>query len=413
MARRSIRLTGLESPSARLKLPIATKPVWLAIGPGLALGYRRNRTVGTWVARIAKPTGRYATKNVGTADDFDAANGRSILNFWQAQTQVRVFGKGDDEAPQQQLLTIRQTLDRYGESLRTRGGDPGNATRLRANLSAGMLGKAVALMTVADFRKWRDDLTKKLSPASVNRTCSIFKAALNRAADEDERLTRRAWELGLASLPNANEPRNIILSDAVVGQIVEAAYEIGTAFGLLIEVAAVTGGRVSQLARMEVQDLKDRGETPRLSIPVSAKGRSLKAIPHRTVPIDVELAARLRVAAVDRPATAPLLLKDSGDRWRKSDHARPFARAVEAVGQDPAEVSMYGLRHSAIVRELLAGVPIRVVAVNHDTSIGMIEKTYSRHIGDHADALARGALLKIVRRGTGGNVVPLGKVQRD
>jgi hypothetical protein len=45
------------------------------------------------------------------------------------------------------------------------------------------------------------------------------------------------------------------------------------------------------------------------------------------------------------------------------------------------------------VRQLLAGVPVRVVAVNHDTSIVMIERTYSRHIGDHADALARVALL--------------------
>jgi hypothetical protein len=49
---------------------------------------------------------------------------------------------------------------------------------------------------------------------------------------------------------------------------------------------------------------------------------------------------------------------------------------------------MYALRHSNIVRQILAGVPLRVVAVNHDTSVGMLERTYSRYIGDHADALA-------------------------
>jgi hypothetical protein len=54
---------------------------------------------------------------------------------------------------------------------------------------------------------------------------------------------------------------------------------------------------------------------------------------------------------------------------------------------------MYALRHSNIVRQILAGVPLRVVAVNHDTSVGMLERTYSRYIGDHADALARVALL--------------------
>ena len=54
---------------------------------------------------------------------------------------------------------------------------------------------------------------------------------------------------------------------------------------------------------------------------------------------------------------------------------------------------MYALRHSTIVRQLLAGVPIRVVAVNHDTSIAMLERTHSRHIGDFADAVAHGGLL--------------------
>ncbi len=54
---------------------------------------------------------------------------------------------------------------------------------------------------------------------------------------------------------------------------------------------------------------------------------------------------------------------------------------------------MYALRHSSIVRQLLGNVPIRVVAVNHDTSVTMLERTYSRYIGDHSDALARVTLL--------------------
>jgi hypothetical protein len=90
--------------------------------------------------------------------------------------------------------------------------------------------------------------------------------------------------------------------------------------------------------------------------------------------------------------------------WKKSDHSRRFARTVEATGLDPNEVTINALRHSSIVRQLLAGVPLRVVAVNHDTSVVMIERTYSRHIGDHADALARGALLDTT-------VAPAGNVQ--
>jgi hypothetical protein len=70
-------------------------------------------------------------------------------------------------------------------------------------------------------------------------------------------------------------------------------------------------------------------------------------------------------------------------------------------------VTIYALRHSSIVRQLLAGVPVRVVAVNHDTSVVMIERTYSRHIGDYADALARVALLDIAAAPGGGNVVSI------
>ena len=103
----------------------------------------------------------------------------------------------------------------------------------------------------------------------------------------------------------------------------------------------------------------------------------------------------MQLLTEDRPATSPLLLKPSGDRWRKSDHSRLFRRVVKAAHRDPAEVTIYALRHSNIVRQILAGVPIRVVAVNHDTSVAMIERTYSRYIGEHAHLLARGALREV------------------
>jgi hypothetical protein len=58
-----------------------------------------------------------------------------------------------------------------------------------------------------------------------------------------------------------------------------------------------------------------------------------------------------------------------------------------------SEVTLYALRHSSIVRDLLANVPVRIVATKHDTSIPMIESNYSKYIADHADVLSRRALL--------------------
>jgi hypothetical protein len=122
--------------------------------------------------------------------------------------------------------------------------------------------------------------------------------------------------------------------------------------------------------------------------------------------LDVLFLADSPSFTLERPPNAPLLVKSSGEPWKKSDHSRLFRRAAKAACQDPTEVTLYALRHSNVVRQILAGVPIRVVAVNHDTSIAMLERTYSRYIGDHSDALARGALLDT---GTGveGNVVQL------
>jgi integrase len=270
-----------------------------------------------------------------------------------------------------------------------------------------LLNKPVALLEARELRRWRDGLAKKLAAATVNRTCTGLKAAFNIAADQDDRIvSRRAWEIGLATIDDAEQSRNIILPEPAVRKVIAAANEQSVGFGILIEVAAVTGARISQLARLQVQDVQAAGSSPRLMMPSSAKGKGRKKIDRRPVPIPEGLAAKLRLIAADRPTTAPLLVKPSGEPWKKSDHSRPFARAAKAAGQDPERVTMYALRHSSIVRQILAGVPIRVVAVNHDTSIAMLERTYSRHIGDHSDALARVALLDTTEP-SADNVVPL------
>ncbi len=88
------------------------------------------------------------------------------------------------------------------------------------------------------------------------------------------------------------------------------------------------------------------------------------------------------------------------------DFHRDVDKVVMTIGLDPAEVTMYCLRHSSIVRLLLANVPVRLVASLHNTSVAMIEKHYSKHIAEYGDEHARGALLQPAPP-TGDNVVPL------
>ena len=408
MARR-VRNAELETRSSRLRLPVTPKPVFVKIGVGIGLGYRRNATAGSWVVRLADGKGGYRTDTIATADDHDDADEKGVLTFWQAQDRARAMAQhGHDSNVANDPATIAQALDVYERDLRIRGGDVGNVTRVRAHLPDALAKRSVALVTARDLRVWRDGLTDKLAPATVNRTANVLRAALNLAADHDERITsRRAWETGLTSIHDAEESRNVILSEANIRAIIAKAADQSDEFELMVETAAETGARVSQLARLEEQDLQDGRSDPRLMMPSSRKGRGQKKISRRPVPIPTSLATKLRHAAKGRGPTAPLLTKPRGGRWKKSDHARLFARAVRSVGLNPNEVTIYALRHTSIVWQLLAGVPVRVVAVNHDTSVVMVERNYSRYISDHADALARRALRDFAAAPDDNVVVPI------
>jgi hypothetical protein len=130
----------------------------------------------------------------------------------------------------------------------------------------------------------------------------------------------------------------------------------------------------------------------------------------KPVPIPPALAAKLRMAAAGRAATAALLVRADGKRW-SDNHLRIFATAAKRAGLEyvgDERVTIYALRHSSIVRAILAGQPMRVVAATHDTSTAMLERTYSAKISDVADKIAREGLLDFDQTpSTDDNVVPL------
>jgi hypothetical protein len=196
---------GLDKRATRLRLPVARKPTFVTVGPGVSIGYRRNNGAGTWVARVANGAGGSWTKAVGNADDLADANGADVLDFWQASSRARTIARpaGEDDV-------VAQAIDNYEANLRTRGGDTDNAARIRFHLPDALAAKTVALLTVRDLRHWRDGLIKHgLASASVNRTARVLKAALTSAADADERIgNQRTWKRGLAHIPHSSGARN-------------------------------------------------------------------------------------------------------------------------------------------------------------------------------------------------------------
>jgi hypothetical protein len=131
---RSVRKAGLETRTARLKMPVARKPLFIRIGPGLSLGYRRNQVAGTWVLRLADGKGGAITRAIGTADDFTEADGASVLNFWQAQEKAQSAARSSNGSGVAKPLTARRAAEVYLEKLEAKNPRTARDTRGRLNL---------------------------------------------------------------------------------------------------------------------------------------------------------------------------------------------------------------------------------------------------------------------------------------
>ena len=153
--------------------------------------------------------------------------------------------------------------------------------------------------------------------------------------------------------------------------------------------------RTSQLEHLEVRDLHDDGAAPRLMMPSSQKGKR-RRVDRKPVPIPVSLAKSLRQAAADRARREPLLQSPGGETLRRRWLKRAVAAAGLALG-----TTLYALRHSSIVRTLLAGTPSSPRHQRADDR----EELFPAH-GDHADTVVRRALLDIAAP-AGANIVPL------
>ena len=194
-----------------------------------------------------------------------------VLTFWQAQDKARKLARGQD-ADAGRPVTVKEALSDYEKDLEARGGSAMNAQRVHNLLPASLLAKPVSLLVARDLTHWRNGLQAGgMKGNTVNRTAKAFKAALNLAAKLDDRITNsKAWQIGLGAVSEADaRDGNLVLTGAQCRALVAAAYDLSGAFGLLVEVHAVTGARTSQIALLDCGDLQMNGGTPRLMMPSS------------------------------------------------------------------------------------------------------------------------------------------------
>jgi integrase len=216
---------------------------------------------------------------------------------------------------------------------------------------------------------------------------------------------------------------NQILSDAQVARLVAAAREVGDEEGddfRMVLVLAATGARFSQVARLRVADCQLA--EGRLMLPSSRKGRGKSG--RFAVPVGRDVLDALAPVVAGRPADAALLerwryRRAGGLKWERAGRgpwitnedlnkgAWPATRAAAGL---PVTIVPYSLRHSSIVRCIRAGLPIRLVSALHDTSVGMVEKHYSKWITSGLEEMARAAIVPLAP--AAGKVVQRTEVKR-
>jgi integrase len=364
---RNVR-SPLETRTNRLKLPPAWKPIWVKIGAGMSLGYRRNATAGSWILRLADGKGGMTTKAFAHADDHDESNKQTILTFFEAQDMARRLAIQPSVV---KPLTIREAADNYLTVLQTRNSRTAYDTKLRLekHFLSSFGDKLVTSLTKTMLEKWLSSLVDKdndrASKDTANRVLTMVKALLNYAmSDSSNGLRDDAWRF-VKPFKSVGQPRTIRYSNEEVMKIIDSAPDRATAN--LIEAAFLTGARYGELITAKVSSVDLNVGKWHV-----AEGKTGS----RTVMLQQDAAGFFRELVNGKSASDYLFTMENGSPWKSSDQTRPFKAALRAAGL-PDDGSIYGLRHSYISASIEGGMSLTTLAKNCGTSVRMIEKTYS------------------------------------
>lgn len=411
---RKVRDSNLETRTARARLAASAKPYFRLIEPGLHLGYRKlARSPGSWVARRYAGNGSYTVKNLTTAenepiiaDDFSNADGRTVLNFSQAQEAAKKILRAAPAGP----YTVAEAMDAYLEHLENDGRAPYSIRDARYRINGFINPKLGDLeihkLTVQQFKKWRDDLAKaparlrtakdkgqkhdtrpdtadakRARRASANRIWTLLRAALNLAFQNDKVASDAAWRK-VKPFENVDASRSRYLTIAEAKRLINACE---SDFRRLVEAALQTGARYSELARLKVSSFNpDAGGTIEIRLSKSGKARYI----HLTD----EGRAFFKQLCAGHAGDETMLRKADGTEWNSANQSRPMIDAVTRAKIRPP-ISFHGLRHTWASHAVMNGVPLLVVAGNlGHADTRMVEKHYG-HLAPSfvAEAIRAGA----------------------
>ncbi|GAB3792428.1 tyrosine-type recombinase/integrase [Dyella agri] len=376
----------IQSKSGRAKLPQRNDPFWGApVDRGLFVGYRRMAHGGNWIARWRDEDGKQNYHRLGAVDEDDKeayANAQKAARQWLKRMRAGV-----------RSVEVATVADACREYVQDRRREKGEATatdaeqRFARTIYDSDLGKiSLDRLTTKRITEWRDALSdpddagKVLGRASVNRTLTALKAALNLAVRNRNVTPEREIEWRMVKpLNNASDRRELFL-DLTQRRALLAAAE--GSIRHLIEAAMLTGARPGELGRARCRQFDPRTGT------MVFDGKTGK----RSVRLTPAAAALFKAQRKGKLPDAWLFDND-GAAWDKHVWNEHVQRAAERAELPPG-VCLYTLRHSFITEAITGGLSPLEVARMVGTSLAMIDKHYGHLATDTAvERLARVALI--------------------
>lgn len=404
---RIVRVAKLDTPSARARLAKRAEPYWAAMTPGHAIGYRRGKNGGTWIARLYRPTEappmRYLS--LAAADDTMAADGDAVLSFAQAQAKARgwfaeLAAKREAEATPEPL-TVRSAmaayLDWYKAESDSSGGIAATQRVVDLHILPALGDALVAGLTTDRIEEWRRGLSaaparlrsrrgaekpnvrptaadregKRRRKATANRILTVLKAALNRAYNTGKVPSDAAWRK-VKPHRKVDAAKVRYLTKAECQRLVNTA---GADLRAMIRASLLTGCRYGELAALRVADFNADANTVTI--------RHSKAGKARHVPLDDDGSAFFATVTAGRKGSETLFLRANGKPWGPVHQVRPMTDACQRAKIDPP-ASFHVMRHTYASHLAMLGVPMAVIAAilgHGDTR--MTEKHYAHLSPDH------------------------------
>jgi integrase len=401
MARR-VTSTKLDSRTARRSINQGKVTHWSPVSRGRAIGYRRGRRGGAWIARF-DAAGRRKEEKLGEADDVLDADGVQILDFEQALDKANKFFHSQLSRATGKTIgpyTVAAAVEAYLKHLKDREAPDlqGATYDFGRNVLPQLGAIEISKLTKEKLTAWREALASRrrlskrkprkndppnespkiMTPleirrrkSSTNRTLRRLKAALNYAVNEEKvsAESARAWRI--SPFPNVDDARPNFLSESQQQSFIKACAR-EKHFQDLVLAALHTGCRYSELARLRVKDFVAAGP--------SVFVEKTKAKKTRHIFLDKDGTDFFAALVRNRPADDILLVRADGTAWAKDDVKKPLRRALKAAGM--TGIQFHSLRHSFATRMLTQGVSMQVAAktLGH-VNVHMIEKHYG-HLTD-------------------------------